>query len=148
MRLRLSSPLSGTIVALPEVPDAAFAGEFLGPTLALSPPDGVQTVHAPCAGRVYKLHPHAFVLAAADRLVLVHLGIDTLRLRGEGFTLHVAVDDAVEAGQRLVTWDTDVARARGLCPLTPVVALDCPQLKPKVKPGQVVQTGDLLAIWP
>ncbi|MDO5081417.1 PTS sugar transporter subunit IIA [Buchananella hordeovulneris] len=148
MSLRLSSPLSGTIVALPEVPDAAFADELLGPTLAIAPSPGEHAVRAPCAGRVFKLHPHAFVLATADRLVLVHLGIDTLHLRGEGFTLHVAADDAVSAGQLLVTWDTAVARARGLSPLTPVVALDGSKLRRKAKPGQVVQTGDLLAIWP
>ncbi|MPZ00958.1 MAG: PTS glucose transporter subunit IIA, partial [Actinophytocola sp.] len=74
---------------------------------------------------VVKLHPHAYVVASADgAAVLVHLGIDTVQLGGEGFTLHVRDGEAVTTGQPLVSFDASVIEAGGRSPVCPVIALD------------------------
>ena len=109
---------------------------------------------APCAGVVVKLHPHAYVLLApsADagpnggRGVHVHLGIDTVQLGGEGFTLLVDEGDTVTAGQELVAWSPTAVAAGGRSPLVPVVALDLGhgRLDELVRPGAVVRAGDPL----
>jgi len=158
--LTVLSPVSGRVVAMHDVPDPVFAESLVGPGLAISPdPERGREVVAPCAGVVVKLHAHAFVLAAGGsppapgaaavaggRGVLVHLGIDTVQLRGAGFTLHVAEGDAVDAGQVLVTWSPSEVSDGGRSPLVPVVALDLGPggLEPIARPGAVVAAGDPL----
>lgn len=74
-----------------------------------------------------KLHPHAYVIVDDDgKGVLVHLGIDTVQLKGEGFELLAAEGDRVSAGQPVVAWDPAVIEAGGRSPVCPVVALDAP----------------------
>ncbi|KGM10429.1 PTS sugar transporter subunit IIA, partial [Cellulomonas carbonis] len=100
MALTVLAPLAGVVRALGEVPDPVFSAELVGPGLAVDPArDGVVAAVAPIAGTVVKLHPHAFVVAGDDgRGALVHLGLDTVQLGGEGFTLHVAEGATVAAG--------------------------------------------------
>ncbi|GLU49677.1 PTS sugar transporter subunit IIA [Nocardiopsis ansamitocini] len=129
--LSVLSPVTGTAVGLEEVPDPVFAQGMVGPGTAIRPEPGLQTAVSPVDGRVVKLHPHAFVVVgAADgngnggKGVLVHLGIDTVRLDGKGFTALVAEGDDVVAGQDLIRWNpTDVLEG-GLSPIVPVIALD------------------------
>ena len=100
------SPLNGTLMTLSEVPDPVFAQGLVGPGVALQPTgDGDVTAVAPVAGRIVKLHPHAFVLQADGFGVLVHLGIDTVQLEGEGFTLHTEEGAEVSVGDELITWN-------------------------------------------
>jgi PTS system N-acetylglucosamine-specific IIA component len=97
-----------------------------------------------------KFHPHAFVLVAeGGRGVLVHLGLDTVQLGGEGFTLHAAEKDTVEAGQLLVTWSPEKVAAGGRSPVTPVIALEgtAESLTTAVAPGDTVAAGDELFTW-
>jgi PTS system N-acetylglucosamine-specific IIA component len=142
------SPVAGTVMALADVPDPVFSAGYVGPGLAVAPDAGAgRTVVAPVTGTVVKLHPHAFVVAQADgRGVLVHLGIDTVQLDGEGFTLHVAEGDAVEAGQHLVTWDPAAVAAGGRSAVVPVVLLDAAPdaLQDVPTPGTSVAAGDVL----
>jgi sugar PTS system EIIA component len=160
--LIVGSPVTGRVIAMRDVPDPVFAESIVGPGLAIEPdPELGGRVVAPCAGVVVKLHPHAFVLlvppagqAASDgvagpaggRGVLVHLGIDTVQLKGAGFDLLVAEGEAVVAGQELIVWSPAEVSDGGRSPLVPVVALD---LGPKgleelVRPGARVQAGDPL----
>ncbi|MGH3999301.1 MAG: PTS glucose transporter subunit IIA, partial [Pseudonocardiaceae bacterium] len=90
MTLRVRSPIPGRVLSLSEVADPAFARGMVGPGIALDPEPAVGAAVAPVAGAVVMLHPHAFVVATTDGAwVLVHLGIDTVTPRGEGFTPHV-----------------------------------------------------------
>lgn len=160
--LIVGSPVAGRVVAMRDVPDPVFAESIVGPGLAIDPdPELGGRVVAPCAGVVVKLHPHAFVLlvlsagppehaapagTAGGRGVLVHLGIDTVQLKGAGFDLLVAEGDVVAAGQQLIAWSPAEVSDGGRSPLVPVVALD---LGPKgleelVRPGARVQAGDPL----
>lgn len=119
------SPVTGRVVALTEVPDPVFSGAMVGPGLAVVPAGEPADAVAPVAGTIATLHPHAFVVQTDSGLgVLVHLGIDTVRLRGEGFTLHVAKGDMVVAGQPVVGWHPAAIADAGYATVCPVVALD------------------------
>jgi phosphotransferase system IIA component len=162
--LIVGSPVAGRVVAMRDVPDPVFAESIVGPGLAIEPDLELgERAVAPCAGVVVKLHPHAFVLlappgggadgapaggvpAAAGRGVLVHLGIDTVQLEGEGFTLLVAEGDTVAAGQELIAWSPVTVSDGGRSPLVPVVALDLGPggLEELARPGARVRAGDPL----
>lgn len=146
------APVAGRARALADVDDPVFAAEMVGPGLAVDPPvaGGDQQVVAPVDGVVAKLHPHAFVVQVPDgRAVLVHLGIDTVQLRGEGFTLHVAEGDEVTAGQVLVAWSPSAVVGGGRSAVCPVVALDgsADDLERLVRPGDEVAAGEPLLRW-
>jgi PTS system N-acetylglucosamine-specific IIA component len=123
--VRVTAPLSGTAVELSEVPDPVFASAMVGPGIAIDPDRVPSTVVAPISGTLAKLKPHALVIVAdGGRGVLVHLGIDTVHLDGEGFTLLVSEGELVTAGQPIIKWNPADVEARGLSPVCPVVALD------------------------
>lgn len=152
--VRLVAPVSGEVIALADVPDQVFAEEIVGPGLAIEPrsaPGGSDTVvQAPVDGIIGSLYPHAFAIETDDdRTVLVHLGIDTVTLRGEGFTLHVASGDRVTVGQQLITWDPDAVAAAGLSTVCVVIALqgEPADVDRLCTPGQQVVRGDEIARW-
>ena len=96
-----------------------------------------------------KLHPHAFVVVDRDgKGVLVHLGVDTVELKGVGFELLAGEGDEVTLGQPLIGWDPAEVEAGGHSPICPVVALDAPAetLADVVISGEVA-VGDRLFTW-
>jgi phosphotransferase system IIA component len=95
---------------------------------------------------VVKVHPHAFVVLGADGVgVLVHLGINTVRLEGKGFEVLVSQGATVAAGDPMVRWDPATITGDGISTLVPVVAMDQPKGSvPPPAPGAVTATGDLL----
>ena len=98
--MQVLAPVSGTSLDVQDVPDPVFASGMVGPGLAIEPLPGAQTAVAPIAGRLAKLHHHAYlVVSDTGPGVLVHLGIDTVQMRGDGFTLLAAENDVVCAGQ-------------------------------------------------
>ena len=152
--VRLVAPVSGEVVLLADVPDQVFAEEIVGPGLAIEPRSaagGTDTVvQAPVDGTIGSLYPHAFAIETDDdRTVLVHLGIDTVTLRGEGFTLHVASGDRVTVGQQLITWDPDAVAAAGMSTVCVVIALqgEPADVDRLCAPGQQVARGDVVARW-
>lgn len=125
MLVHVTAPVTGTAVGLVDVPDPVFSTAMVGPGLAIDPDRTPGTVVAPVAGTLVKLKPHALVVLTDDgRGVLVHLGIDTVRLAGKGFTLLAAEGDRVDVGQPLVEWNPADVETRGFSPVCPVVALD------------------------
>jgi len=140
---RVLAPCSGRVLALADVPDPVFAAEMVGPGVAIDPDPGLSTVVSPIGGRVVKLHPHAFVVLGGDGVgVLVHLGIDTVKLDGAGFEVLAAEGADVEAGDPMVRWDPSTL-PDGLSPVVPVVAMDRP--KGSVAPGsERAETGEPL----
>ncbi|MEV8442275.1 PTS glucose transporter subunit IIA [Actinosynnema sp. NPDC051121] len=148
MTLRVASPVSGRVVPLTEVPDPVFAQAMVGPGVAVEPDRGQADVLSPVDGTVVTLHPHAFVVATSEgAAVLVHLGIDTVKLKGEGFTLHVVKGEAVRAGQPVVTWDPAAVEAAGYAPICPVIALDATPEVVLDPAGGPVAAGDALFSW-
>ncbi|MCW2166080.1 PTS system beta-glucoside-specific IIA component, Glc family /PTS system beta-glucoside-specific IIB component, Glc family /PTS system beta-glucoside-specific IIC component, Glc family [Microbacterium hydrothermale] len=119
------APMTGEVIALEKVDDPVFSGGILGPGVAIRPTDG--EVRAPISGTVSSLLPsrHALGILGDDGLeVLVHVGLDTVRLEGAPFTAHVAQGDRVEAGQHVLTADLGAIEAAGLDITTPVVVLN------------------------
>lgn len=149
MSVPVGSPVAGRVVPLTEVPDPVFAEAMVGPGLAVVPAAVAGDAVAPVAGTVATLHPHAFVVATeSGRAVLVHLGIDTVQLKGEGFTLHVAKGDTVTAGQPIVGWDPAAIEAAGYATVCPVIALDAtPDVLGDPHAAGPVETGDQLFDW-
>ena len=97
-------------------------------------------------GRLLKLHPHAFVvLTATGHGVLVHLGIDTVQLDGEGFELVAAEGDELASGDPIVRWDPAAVEAGGRSPIVPVVVMDtAADTVSAAAVGSTVQIGDPL----
>lgn len=121
------SPLPGRRVVLSQVPDPVFSQGLVGGGAAVEPDPGVGRLMAiaPLEGRVIKVMPHAYIIQhACGAAVLVHMGIDTVNLKGEGFTVHAAKGDQVRAGDPMVEVDIALVRDRGLSPCCPVVVLD------------------------
>lgn len=171
MTFTIYAPLSGTVEALSAVPDPVFSQEIIGPGFAIVPEsedagatidvadvgastddagastDSLSIANAPISGTVHSLHPHAFAIKHRSGTgILVHLGIDTVNLKGEGFTVHASQGDAVKAGSPLITWDRSIARHAGLAVIVPVIALR-PDVSMKllVKPGTFVRAGVAIA---
>lgn len=119
------APVAGSVVSLEAVPDPTFAQAILGPGAAIDPPRSVVDAIAPISGKLLKVFPHAYVILAADGLgVLVHLGIDTVELKGAGFTLRAAQGDQVAAGDVIVTYDVGAVVAAGRNPIVPVIVME------------------------
>ncbi|OEI68943.1 MULTISPECIES: PTS glucose transporter subunit IIA [unclassified Curtobacterium] len=120
------TPFAGPVVALADVPDPVFAGQLVGAGVAVDP-TGVEdavTAVAPVDGTIVKLHPHAFALqGTAGTDVLVHVGIDTVKLHGDGFELLAAEGDTVRAGDPVVRFTPAAISAAGYSPVCPVVVL-------------------------
>ena len=118
----LASPLEGKVLPLSEVEDAAFSCELLGKGCAVDPTNG--QVYAPCDGTVMTLFPtlHAIGIVSKDGAeVLIHLGLDTVKLDGQGFKAHIKQGDKVEKGQLLVSVDIDYIKNEGYSLVTPIV---------------------------
>jgi PTS system N-acetylglucosamine-specific IIA component len=142
----VTSPVSGRVVGLAEVPDPVFAGAMVGPGVAVDPVREPLEAVAPVDGDVVSLHPHAFVVMdGSGRGVLIHLGIDTVQLNGAGFELLVAKGDTVRRGQPLVRWDPAAVAAAGKSPVCPVIALEATgeALADLAEEGEVIAGGRL-----
>jgi PTS system glucose-specific IIA component len=147
--LRVSSPVAGEVAGLSTVPDPVFSQAMVGPGLAIRPMLRPADVLAPIDGLVATLHPHAFVVAGeSGQAVLVHLGIDTVQMKGAGFTLHVVKGETVRAGQPVIGWDPAAIEAAGYSAICPVVALDAQNSAlVDFAPEGPVAPGDPLFTW-
>lgn len=147
MSIPVGAPVAGTVTTLAEVPDEVFAAQMVGPGVSLAP-DGIGAVPvvAPVGGTVAKLHPHAFVITVPDGpSVLVHVGIDTVELKGRHFTLHAEQGGQVSAGETIVTVDLTAVQDAGYSAACPVVVLGAaPDTVTSDAVGRRVEAGDRL----
>src|SRR5262245_39358567 len=98
------APVSGRAVALADVPDPVFSQGMVGYGAAVDPPHEVIDAVAPVSGRILKLMPHAYIIMTSENVgVLVHLGLDTVALKGAGFSALVSEGDTVTTGQAVIT---------------------------------------------
>ncbi|WP_141553809.1 PTS sugar transporter subunit IIA [Gleimia coleocanis] len=122
--LQVFSPLTGVVKPLSAVNDPVLAGEIIGAGLAVSANDTrIHEVCAPVSGRLLKVHPHAFLVFSATGVgILVHLGVDTVTLKGKGFTILKSEGETVEMGTPVIRWDPSVALEAGLDTSISVIA--------------------------
>jgi PTS system glucose-specific IIA component len=125
--IEILSPVPGVRQGVGDVPDPVFAQGIVGPGAAITPHHGRQSAVAPIDGTLVKLHPHAFLILSDEGPgVLVHLGIDTVHLHGDGFTMVAEENQRVTAGSEVILWDPDYVEGTGRSAMCAVVVLDCP----------------------
>ena len=119
---QFSSPLTGQIMEIEKVPDQVFSQKMMGDGFGIDPQDG--EVYAPFNGIVKSVFPtkHAIGLESDDGLeVLIHMGLDTVNLKGEGFTVYVNEGDQISIGQKLADIDIEAIKNKVPSLITPVV---------------------------
>ncbi|WP_285773215.1 PTS glucose transporter subunit IIA [Microtetraspora sp. NBRC 13810] len=148
MSTTVLAPVAGRALVLAQVPDPVFSAGMVGPGLAVDPERGAAEAVAPIDGQIVKLHAHAFIVAGAGgRGVLVHLGIDTVQLKGTGFRLLAREGDLVSAGRPIVAWNPADIEAAGRSPVCPVIALDAAAEAVAALALGPVRAGDELFRW-
>jgi len=148
MTITIKSPLSGWITQLPELPDPVFAERMLGDGIAIDPVEG--RLVAPADGVVTIIHPakHAVTIDAdGGAVLLLHIGLETVALAGEGFTTHVAPGQRVAVGDLLVTFDLDAIARRARTLVTPLVVTNGDAFEiASFSPAGPVKAGEPLLI--
>jgi phosphocarrier protein len=123
--VQLVAPLAGWVLPLTAVPDPVFAEGMMGPGLAIDPTG--DTLHAPCDAQVLTVHAagHAVTLDVGGGVsLLIHIGVDTVKLGGQGFTPLVAPGDRVRAGDPLIRFDLDAVVQGAAAAVTPVILVE------------------------
>ncbi len=142
-KISIIAPLSGEIVALEQVPDPVFSEKTLGDGIAILPENG--KIYSPVNGTIASIAAtkHAYGFESEDGLdILVHVGLETVGLNGEGFTVYKNVGDTVKVGDLIAEADLDLLKSKKLNLITPVLlcdGMDEKQMNPcsgKVKAGQ------------
>ena len=140
----IKSPVNGKVILLSEVKDEAFAAEALGKGIAIVPLDG--KICAPCDGVVSALFPtgHAVGITSAEGAeVLIHVGMDTVKLNGAGFTVHVSEGQRIKAGDLLMEADLEVIKRAGYDTTTPVIITNTEEYSEVKSAGEgMVRAGD------
>lgn len=139
---KVYAPINGEAIPSAQVDDPTFASEALGKGLAIIPSEG--KVYAPFDGTVEMLFDtkHAVAVTSDDGVeVLIHVGVDTVNLKGEGYTAHTATGEKVKKGQLLLEFDMDRIKKAGYQTVTPVIVTNSDEYKNV----QVVKTGSVRA---
>ncbi|MFG6120710.1 glucose-specific PTS transporter subunit IIBC [Thalassobacillus sp. B23F22_16] len=134
------SPLQGEIMPITEVPDQVFSGKMMGDGFAINPSDG--KVVSPVNGKILNVFPtkHAIGIQAENGTeILVHIGIDTVKLKGEGFEAMIEEGDEVKQGQELMKVDLDYVKDNATSIITPVIFTNLQEGQEVTiaKPGEV-----------
>ncbi len=144
--MQILAPISGRSVPLSEVPDEVFAEGMAGEGVAVVPDASGEAV-APVSGTLVKLFEggHAFGIATDEGVeMIVHLGLDTIEMRGAGFERIATEGDRIEAGQPIVHYDLEAIRAAGYDPVTPVVITNADEYPIRNTTTGEVRAGDPL----
>lgn len=140
------SPLKGRVIPLAEVKDPVFSEGMMGPGAGIEPEDG--SLYAPADGEITVAFPtgHAVALKTADGMeILIHIGIDTVKMNGDGFQCHIAEGDKVKTGDLLVSFDLAKIRSAGYDTTTMVLVSNAAEMGTMSDPASgTVMTGDRL----
>lgn len=147
----LKAMVNGEVISVTEVKDDVFSSCMLGKGIAIHPTDGV--VVAPVDGEIsvtIEGTNHAVGIRIAEGFdLLIHIGLDTVSLNGEGFTSHISMGQKVKAGDKLITFDKALVESKGLCSDVILIALDNPALPAlDFKTGMTASAGEtVVATW-
>lgn len=143
------SPMDGIAVKLDSVPDEAFSERILGDGAAVIPQN--RNIYSPVSGRIVDItdSKHAFCITADDGAeILLHIGIDTVNLKGEGFDVKISSGDKVKAGQKIAEVDLEFLKKNKLKTETPVVLTEAENYKiMQVHEGKVSGGRDVLFLY-
>ncbi|WP_223703027.1 PTS sugar transporter subunit IIA [Sutcliffiella deserti] len=118
----LVAPISGKVISLEEVPDPVFSEKMMGDGVAIEPTEG--TVVSPVNGEIIQFSPtkHAIGIRSETGVeILIHVGLETVGMKGEGFEGLVKVGDKVTAGTRLLSFDVDLIKEKAQSIVTPLI---------------------------
>ncbi len=143
------SPMIGEIVQISDVPDVTFAERLLGDGVAIKPTEGM--LYAPVDGEVAQLFHtnHALgIKTKAGSEVLLHVGIDTVKMNGEGFKAYVKVGDSVKAGDKLIEFDLNLIKEKAKSEITPLVITNMNDVKgvEVLASGNINQNTNILTV--
>ena len=141
--IELGAPVSGKIVPISQVSDPIFAQEMIGKGIAIIPEDG--KYYAPCDGHLSVLFPsgHAYALKNRDGVdVIIHIGIDTVKLNGKNFTIHAKQGQEVNKGDLIIEVDINAVKEAGFDIITPMVISNPGMFNDLEKKGGHVTAGD------
>lgn len=139
-KYKLIAPLTGKLKNITEVNDITFAQKFLGDGVAIEPTDGV--LLSPVEGKIVQVFhtKHAIGIESKGLEILIHIGMDTVELKGEGFTAFVNEGDKVSVGDKLVEFDIDFIKEKGFETDTAIVITNSDEFKSFEK-----QSGNVVA---
>ena len=146
--IEIGSPVQGEAVAIKEVSDPTFGEEILGKGVAIIPSEG--KIYAPADGKIEMIFDtkHAVSMTTVDGAeLLIHIGLDTVALKGEYFEAHRANGDLVKKGDLLISVDLAAVKAAGYDTITPVVVCNTPEYQSvNAVTGSQVNPGDTVLI--
>ncbi|ANU26950.1 glucose-specific PTS transporter subunit IIBC [Planococcus versutus] len=148
--LEFNNPITGELLPISEVPDQVFSGKMVGDGFAIKPTEG--KVYSPVNGKVVTVFPtkHAIGIEADNGTeILIHIGIDTVNLKGQGFTSHIEQGDLVEQGQLLMEMDLAYIAENAASIITPIVFTNLEErqsIKLKKSGGVVAKDTDIVKI--
>ncbi len=128
--LSIRSPMKGRVLPLSKVPDATFSEKILGEGIAIDPTEGI--VYAPVDARVAQIFKtnHAIGLVTEDGLeILIHVGIDTVKMDGRGFKSFVKKGDFVKSGDKMLEFDVELVRKEAKSTITPIIITNMSEIK-------------------
>lgn len=145
-RILIRSPISGVIVPIEQVPDQAFSEKIVGVGIAIDPIE--EEIRAPCNGTISQLHPsgHAVAMITQEKVeILIHIGLDTVKLKGLGFQPLVHKGMEVTLGQPLIKFNADLIAQQAKSLLTEIVFTNQDQIKElRILTGNEVKTNEPL----
>lgn len=143
----LSAPVTGEVLALEEVPDPVFSQKMMGEGIAINPSEGV--VVSPVDGEIVQLFPtkHAIgIETKSGAEILIHIGLETVGMEGEGFEAYVSQGDKVKEGDKLITFDMNLVKEKAKSTVTPIIITNSDEFDVQVSDVKQVTAGttDLL----
>lgn len=129
--IKVAAPFAGEICDITAVPDEVFSEKMLGDGFAVIPSDGVSELSAPCDGKVTMVADtaHSVVITAGGAELLLHIGLDTVELAGEGFTALVKEGETVKQGTPLIKFDQAAITGAGKNPITMITISNMDDVK-------------------
>ncbi len=147
--LAVYAPMDGTAIDLSDVPDDAFSEKILGDGAAVIPKNGI--IYSPVDGEIIDITDtkHAFCITTNEGTeLLLHVGIDTVKLKGEGFKVNILSGDKVKVGTKIAEVDLEFLRKNNLRTETPVVLTEAQNYKiTQVHSGEVSGGRDVLFLY-
>jgi len=126
--VQLFAPISGNAVTLDKVPDPVFSEKMMGDGLAIDPTEGLAV--SPVDGEIIQVFPtkHAVGIRAKNGAeILIHIGLETVSLNGEGFVAFVKEGEKVKVGDKLVSFDLDIIKTKAKSTITPIIITNTDQ---------------------
>ncbi len=145
----IGAPAAGKLVSIKEVSDPTFSEEVLGNGAAIIPTDG--KFYAPADGTISTIFPtgHAAAITSSEGVeILIHIGLDTVKLEGKHFTIHAEEGQEIKKGDLILEADLDQIKAEGYDIITPVIICNSDEYSEiqMMEPGDVAQGDDILKL--